>query len=231
MQIMDRSRIKAVSFDAAGTLIQLAEEVGSSYAKVAGRHGIAASPGALNRAFREVWKRTPPPFAEAGPIMDPHEKAWWHRLVREVFLEAGTTFPGNEAFDDFFESLYRHFEEPGTWLPVPGAAEVVRAVAGAGRCVVLSNFDARLRRVLGDIDLLNPFEHLFLSCEFHLSKPDPRLFAKVSETLDLPPGDILHVGDDPHCDWAGAEAAGFQHFRVGKGQRNILELLSELSLA
>ena len=231
MQIIEPHKIRAVSFDAAGTLIHLAEEVGVLYARVALRHGIAADPALLNDAFRTVWKRTHPAFSEDSPIADVHEKAWWARLVREVFHEAGSTIFGDELFDEFFDALYRHFEEPGTWLPVPGAREVVEAVARRHRCIVLSNFDTRLRRILADMDLLTPFEALFLSSEFRLSKPDHRLFARVSEALDIPPPQILHVGDDPLCDWAGAEAAGFQHFRVGRGQRNISELLSELSLA
>jgi len=114
---------------------------------------------------------------------------------------------------------------------VPGAKETVEAIAGARRCVVLSNFDSRLRRVLADLDLLAPFESLYLSGERRLSKPDPRAFASVATSLGLTPREILHVGDDPQCDWEGARAAGFPHFRVGPGQRNISELLSELSLA
>ena len=227
---MDQTVIKAVSFDAAGTLIQLAEEVGTSYSKVAASFGIPVAPAALNRVFGTVWKRTPPPFSEEAAEHDPHEKAWWGRLVREVFTEAGATIPDEATFGEFFEALYLHFEIPGTWLAVPGAKETVEKIATSRRCVVFSNFDGRLRRVLADLDLLSPFEALYLSCEMRRSKPDQRAFATVASGLGLHPREILHVGDDPRCDWAGAHAAGFPHFRVGPGQRNISELLSELSL-
>ena len=228
---MDHSVIKAVSFDAAGTLIQLAEPVGTSYSTVAATFGVSVTPDALNRVFGTVWKRTPPPFSEDAADHDPHEKAWWGRLVREVFTEAGATIPDEATFAEFFEALYLHFEIPGTWLAVPGAKETAEKVATSHRCVVFSNFDGRLRRVLADLDLLAPFESLYLSCEMRLSKPDPRAFATVATGLGLTPAEILHVGDDPRCDWEGARAAGFPHFRVGSGQRNISELLSELSLA
>lgn len=223
--------IKAVSFDAAGTLIQLAEEVGTSYSRVAASFGVAVDPPALNRVFGTVWKRTPPPFSEDAADHDPHEKAWWSRLVRDVLTEAGATFPDEATFAEFFEALYLYFESPGTWLAVPGARETVARVAGTHRCVVFSNFDGRLRRVLTDLEFLAPFEALYLSCEMRRSKPDPRAFATVASGLGLHPREILHVGDDALCDWAGAHAAGFPHFRVGPGQRNISELLSELSLA
>jgi hypothetical protein len=41
-----------VSFDAAGTLIHLAEPVGVTYARVAAEHGVSADPAAICRALR-----------------------------------------------------------------------------------------------------------------------------------------------------------------------------------
>jgi putative hydrolase of the HAD superfamily len=222
-----------VSFDAAGTLIHLAEPVGLTYARVAAEHGVNADPAAIGRAFGTVWKRTPPPFShgDSEAADDPHERAWWSRLVRSVFAETGLTFSNETSYESFFDALYLRFEEPGTWLAEPGTDAILRRIADAHRCIILSNFDARLRRILADLALLDPFEALFLSCEERLSKPDPRLFARVSERLGVAPESILHVGDDPVCDWAGAEAAGFRHFRVGRGQQNLRDLLIELSLA
>lgn len=222
---------EVLSFDAAGTLIHLAEPVGVTYARVADEYGARVSPDALGRAFKEVWRRTPPPFSEESGNADPDERAWWKRLVRSVFEAAGAAFRDDATYAGFFDALYRRFEEPGTWLADPEAALVLERVSGTHRCIVLSNFDSRLRRILADLDLLDPFERLFLSCEERLSKPDPRLFQRVSETLGVAPSGILHVGDDPACDWAGAEAAGFRTFRVGPEAGSLARLLDELSLA
>ncbi len=230
---MNQRPPEVISFDAAGTLIHLAEPLGVNYARVAARHGVIVDPTVIGRSFGAVWKRTAPPFspASADPVDAQPERAWWSRLVRAVFAESGVTFSEESSYDDFFDDLYLHFEEPGTWLAAPGTAEILHRIAAAHRCVVLSNFDARLRRVFSDLELLRPFEAIFLSCEERLSKPDPRLFARVSERLGVSPEAILHVGDDPVCDWAGAEAAGYRHFRVGPGQGNLHDLLVELSLA
>lgn len=221
----------AISFDAAGTLIHLAEPVGATYARVAAAYGVEVAATGIGRAFGTVWKRTPPPFSPGDSSPDPHEKAWWGRLVREVFTEAGATFHDAARYEAFFDELYRRFEEPGTWLAAPDADAILARIASAHRCVVLSNFDARLRRILGDLGLLRHFERLFLSCEERLSKPDPRLFRRVSDWLGVDPGRILHVGDDPVCDWAAAAAAGFRHYRVGSGHGDLHSLLCELSLA
>jgi len=225
------SEIKAVSFDAAGTLIHLRDDVGSSYATVAARFGITSDATTLNAAFRTVWKNTPPPFSKGSGENDPTEKHWWHRLVHAVFSTSGAQLPGKQEFDAFFEALYLHFEEPGTWVAEESAVHVLETVSSRLPCVVLSNFDGRLRRILSDLGLNDHFEAIFLSCELRASKPDPRIFGEVRRALNVAPAEILHVGDDPVCDWEGADSAGFQHFRVGRGQRSLLEILDELSLA
>ena len=223
--------IRAVSFDAAGTLIHLAEPVGSSYAEVAAKHGIHSSPEALNSAFATVWKRTPAPFSPESRIDDPNEKSWWSRIVREVFDESGARIPEGDTFERFFLALYDHFESPGTWLADPDAHEVLAQIEEKCPVIVLSNFDYRLRRILEDLKLLHYFDHVLLSCELGSSKPDPKIFSEAAKTLGFEPRSILHVGDDPECDWQGATDAGFAHFRVGKGQNTLRELLRELSLA
>ncbi len=53
------------------------------------------------------------------------------------------------------------------------------------------------------------FEEVVTSCEVGVAKPDPALFAEAARRLDLRPAEILHVGDRPELDLAGARAAGF----------------------
>lgn len=228
---MSRPPVKALSFDAAGTLIELSEPVGASYSRVAARHGIHAAPDDLSTAFKTVWRKTPSAFSVDSPVKDPNEKSWWRRLVLSVFEEADASLEGDEQFDRFFEDLYDHFEEPGTWTAVPEAFEVLPVLAEAFPCIILSNFDGRLRRILRDLDLFDFFDATLLSCELGASKPDPLVFDAARAHFNLPPEQILHIGDDPICDWEGATRAGFASFRVGGGESNLKQLFEELSLA
>lgn len=222
--------VQAITFDAAGTLIHLAEPVGASYSRVAQRYDIDCDADTLSAAFGKVWKRTPLPFDNAAP-RDPNERAWWKRLVHAVFTESGASLPGDDVFTDFFHELYEHFESPGTWLADTHAKEVLTAAGGKYRLAVLSNFDARLRRILSDLDLLGYFDVVILSCETGASKPSPKIFQRAAKELNLPAKTILHVGDDPRCDGEGSVQAGFRHFRVGKTGKPLLKLIDELSLA
>jgi len=228
---MTRPPVQALSFDAAGTLIHLAEPVGESYARIAADFGIATSPDALNHAFRAVWKRTPPPFSADAPVRHSDERAWWRDLVADVFAEAEASAVAPDVFEAFFDALYLHFESPGTWVTDETTRQCLAAASDRFPCVVVSNFDRRLRRILADLDLDRHFDHLVLSCEEGVSKPDPKLFHQASRRLDLAPEQILHIGDDPVCDWEGAERAGFRHFRVENGSESLRALLRELSLA
>lgn len=228
---MPDSPVSALSFDAAGTLIHLAEPVGASYSRVAARHGIEADPAELEQVFRRVWKRTPSPFSPDFDTEHPDEKSWWRELVAAVFGVAVPASIGTERFGEFFEDLYDHFEMPGTWVTDEETHRCVAAVAERFPCIVLSNFDERLRRILRDLELLPYFDTVILSCEERASKPDPRMFASASRALWKPAGEILHVGDDPVCDWEGARSAGFGCYRIEEGSRSLPGLLRQLSLA
>ncbi|MDF1849394.1 MAG: HAD-IA family hydrolase [Verrucomicrobiales bacterium] len=223
--------ISACSFDAAGTLIHLAEPVGNSYSRVASDFGIESNPRTVELSFRKVFRKTPPPFSPDSPYVHSNEKMWWRELVEEVFDDAGATWSNSQTLDQCFEALYDHFEAPGTWLANDGTHEILERISARYPCVVLSNFDGRLRRILTDLGLSTFFEDFFLSCEIGASKPSPRMFETVRNHFNLPAEQILHIGDDPVCDEKGAKDAGFQFFSVGKQGDDLSQLFDQLSLA
>ena len=80
--------IRAVFFDAAGTLIKPARRVGESYAHVAKKFGVEVSPPQLSERFRVCFDASSPlafPGAPAAAI-DGLEQDWWKRLVRKIFV-------------------------------------------------------------------------------------------------------------------------------------------------
>ncbi len=94
-------------------------------------------------------------------------------------------------------------------VPLPGAREMLAELRARGTPVaMLTNGwnplqTAKARRV--------GFEGPILaSAEIGVQKPDPGAFAALARSLDLPPGEIWYVGDDPAIDIAGALAAGLK---------------------
>ncbi|WEN16926.1 HAD family hydrolase [Rhodanobacter sp. AS-Z3] len=63
---------------------------------------------------------------------------------------------------------------------------------------------------LGRIGLDAHFVHHICARDSGIAKPDPRIFLSAAERLGVLPQQILHVGDDPLMDMAGARDAGLR---------------------
>ncbi len=72
--------------------------------------------------------------------------------------------------------------------------------------VSVSNGNADLQR----IGLSRLFRFSVSAREFGLGKPAPQIFLAACTRLGLSPRQVLHVGDDPHLDVAGARSAGLR---------------------
>ena len=53
------------------------------------------------------------------------------------------------------------------------------------RLAVISNFDKRLRRVLEDLGIAGRFERIFISSEIGCEKPDPEIFRRVLDVMNV----------------------------------------------
>jgi putative hydrolase of the HAD superfamily len=216
--------IKAIFFDAAGTLIYLPRPVGEHYREVAARFGAELSAAALEQAFRRAWMASPARAASPSPRPD-DDRDWWRDLVARVLAETLTagqraSFPQAA----YFEAVYAHFAEPGVWALYPEAAEVLTGLRARGyRLGVISNFDRRLDVILRGLGIRQCFEEVILSSEAGADKPDPRIFRRALETLGVAPAEALHVGDDRARD-GGAEALGIRVFHLDRPGTTLRDL-------
>ncbi len=217
--------IRAVTFDAVGTLIELARPPGEVYATMARHFGAPGDPEPLQAAFRQAWRRTPPPADVEGPRSD-DDRRWWHALVSQTLALAGCAV---SDFEGYFERVYRYFERPEAWKVRPGVPGALTALASAGyRLGVLSNFDGRLHGVLRALELRRHFEAVIVSSEVGANKPSPRIFAAALEAFGLNAPELLHVGDDPALDGAGARAAGLEALVLDGTPDDVAQVLRHL---
>src|SRR5258706_13794716 len=92
--------IRAVTFDAGGTLIEPWPSVGHVYAGVAARHGLKnLSTETLNHQFSAAWR--------ARRNFN-HTRDDWAAIVDQTF----TGLSGRPPSETFFPELYSRFAEP-----------------------------------------------------------------------------------------------------------------------
>ena len=208
--------IKAVFFDAAGTLIKPARRVGESYATIAAKHGKDVSASDIAERFRVCFDLAPRlafPGA-ADDSLSGLERDWWKQLVARVF-EPWSPF---ERFEDYFAELFVYFAKPEAWALYPEVSETLSELKQRGVILgVISNFDSRLVRILNGLGAGSSFEHIFVSSRVGYAKPDPRIFQVALSRHGLRPPDAIHVGDSETHDLHGANNAGLRGVLVDRG--------------
>ena len=219
--------IKAISFDAVGTLFYLTKTVGDHYAYVGREVGLDLDAQKLERAFHEAWNQMPQRAAIDGPRED-DDKGWWRELV-DVVLDQVAPSMSELDRDNFFEIAYEHFAEAGVWELYPEVPNVLEQLHPRFRLAVISNFDGRLRLILEHLGISKFFTHIFVSSEVGADKPDPEIYRRALKFINLKPNEVLHVGDDPERDWEGASAAGLSIFRLDRRKNSLRDLLAELT--
>lgn len=211
--------IRAVLFDAVGTVIHLREPVGDTYARAAQAEGMELSAERASAIFPAVLRSMPSMvFADRwGEALRDAEREWWHTVVARVFAAAGAAASG-PAFERCFDTLFAHYGTAAAWQNAPDAATTLAALRERGLCTgVVSNFDYRLRAVLDGLALAPLLDLIVLPADAGAAKPDPRIFAFALKELGLRPAEAVYVGDDADHDIAGARAAGLRAIDVANG--------------
>lgn len=190
-------KIAAITFDVGGTLIDPWPSVGDVYAEVAARNGFEGiSVERLNHQFASSWR-------SAGDFN--YTEAAWANIVDATFHGLCKTPPSQT----FFPELYQRFAEPDAWHVYEDVLPTLDHLASHGvKLGIISNWDDRLRPLLGALKLDRYFDVILISCESGFTKPSPVMFNLAAEKLGLAPERILHVGDSLDLDVQGAKGVG-----------------------
>ena len=200
---MISSAVRAVFFDAVGTLIHPEPSAAFAYAAVARTYGSRLGVAEIAARFRAAFAREEAFDVANGLRTDEgREEARWRRIVAEVLDDVGDP---ESCFGDLFE----HFRLPASWRCAPDVGPVLAELERRGYVLgIASNYDRRLRDVVAGLPELRPARRLVISSEVGWRKPAPAFFAAVRAAAGVPAEAILHVGDDVVNDYDGARAAG-----------------------
>lgn len=207
--------IKAITFDARGTLVKVRFPVGETYAAVARRHGADLSVESIEEAFHEALPSMPPLAFPPMPEQELHrrEHDWWRTLVSRVVETAGRV----DDFKTFFAELYGIYRGAEAWKPYREAASVLCLLRSSRfKLGLISNFDSRIEEILLALNLSIWFDSVVFSSRAGVSKPHPGIFRRALAELDVEPHEALHVGDSYERDYQGATAVGMQAMLVDR---------------
>lgn len=204
LTIPARDEIDAVVFDAGGVLLLPDAE--------AGRAAIATLDC---ESSLEDWRRA---HYATLPLLDQMQPIDWATHRRAMAAEIGVPHERLDAAAALIEDVMART----AWVAVPGAADALWALAGAGyQLAVVSNAWGTVAQWLEQHGICsvdgNDLPRVAAVIDSHLvgiEKPDPRIFRLALDALGVEPERSLYIGDTVRFDVNGARAAGLHPVHV-----------------
>jgi putative hydrolase of the HAD superfamily len=197
-------KIKAITFDAYGTLVQLDAPFDRLVWELE-RFGLKVPDDVAKQVFmtemayyreHHVEGKTPEQLLSVR-----------HRCADMLFRGLETIgYPSCFSADQKLEVLmgairFRLFED----VPL-----ILQWCASKGLATgVISNWDFSLKTILEELCASYPFNCVIISAVEGMTKSNPGIFLKAAKCLSLNPSQIVHIGDEIDADFDGARAAGF----------------------
>ncbi|MFV0439018.1 MAG: HAD-IA family hydrolase [Desulfopila sp.] len=199
--------IRAITFDAVGTLIVPSPSVGEIYTGELRKFGYDIKPDLLENNFIVAFKQFKNDHPDALLNQDS-----WRSIVASVLHD----MIRSNDFEIIFTTLWHEFANPKRWSILPGVEETLSRLKTADlRLFVLSNNDERLHAIFQGLSIGKFFEKIFVSSELGAEKPSRQIFSLVQAHIRVAATDLLHVGDSPTEDVQGALKAGWHAALVG----------------
>jgi putative hydrolase of the HAD superfamily len=209
----------AVLFDAVGTLIYPDPPVAAVYASAGRRIGVQIGEEEIRSRFRAAFARQEMIDRQLhGLKTNPErERNRWREIVGEMFADA-ISLPRHR--DELFHELWEHFARPKNWRLYDDVGPCWQALESHGLTIAIaSNFDDRLEQIAQQIPPLDRAKRLFNSARIGHRKPAAEFFRFIERELEIPPAELLSVGDNAENDFEGALAAGWQSILLDRDRR------------
>lgn len=209
-------KYEAISFDAAGTLIEVNWHPERIAVQAALQVGIPIpDPQVAAETYLRLLHSRWTHFQQLNLTRNPEiTDAFWRELGADWLTRLALP---HDRLDDLYQAaddiifgpqspvftLY-----PDTLLALQSLAETKLPL------IILSNWDVSLHRTCAMLNLSPFFTKIIASLEEGIEKPDPALFQIAQNHLQT--NKVLHIGDDPLADIKGARDFGWHALLIDR---------------
>jgi putative hydrolase of the HAD superfamily len=218
-----RGPVRAIYFDAVGTLIHPEPPATEVYAAVGRRFGSGLDSATIAELFRTAFAdEEQRDWASGLRVSEERELVRWQTIVRRVLHDVAHP-------QACFQALYQHFSQPAAWRVEPDAASVIGTLTEHGYHLgICSNFDHRLHGVLAGLLELRALERVVISSEIGWRKPAAAFFEALTRQVALNPSQVLVAGDDLANDFQGARQAGLAAVLFDPRRRSVNQVAARI---
>jgi len=190
--MLDFSRIKVLSFDCYGTLINWETGILSTLGPILAAHGKTASDAALLEMYGDLEAK-----AEQGEF----------RSYREVLQTVVRGFGKRLAFAPSDAEARSLPESMAHWEPFPDTVESLRRLKARYRLAIISNVDDDL--FAATVPKLGAtFDHVITAQQARAYKPSLAIFQLAKTKIGVTADRWLHVGQSIYHDVVPAKSLG-----------------------
>ena len=208
---------EAVFFDAGETLVHPHPTFPDLFAQILRREGYDVAPETIVERGHVVFDR----FRAAAQTNElwttslERSRRFWHE-VYAIFLRELEIPDGDGVID----VVYREFTDTGNYRLFDDVPPALERLQRAGLILgVISNFEAWLDRLLGELGVRTTFAVRVISGIEGIEKPDPRIFELAMERAGVGPERSVYVGDNPEFDVDPALAVGMMPILIDRRDR------------
>lgn len=198
--------ISAVIFDIDETLVDHVRAMQAATLKL---HAMWA-PTVPVEEFSAAWRAA---HAEQYPRFLKGEVSYAESVrvrVRQVLAPSAT----DEQADKIFGEYLTDYEQG--WRLFDDVVPCLRQLSSVRLSVISNGRAEEQRKKLEVLGIAAHFEHVCISEDLGVPKPDARIFRHVCDQLRVDPSDAVYVGDQLEIDAFGARAAGLQAVWVNR---------------
>ncbi len=218
---MKNSRITAVFFDWDMTLARILGDVPTSQrlAALFQRHGLPYTAAQIESALHQYYLNGGKQSKQQKPQKPSEIIQFYHNLLAHLGQE--------EIPQNLGRQLYEGYALLPNLLYDDVLPTLTRLHTQGFRLGILSNHSKTARQAMESLVgyLIEP-EHIIISEEINLHKPDGRIFHYAAEKIGVPPQECTLIGDNFDVDAIGSvTAGGFAHgFWLDRENKNAREL-------